>query len=263
MLYSAPLQLIALVLIAALMVGSEVFFRIGRRAGTAPASVRSGVVSTMQSALLALLGLLLAFTFGMANSRFEQRKSLVVEDANDIGTTWLRTAFLPEPQRSESREILREYLSQRIALYDDMAKDAGGASLAALLATASQQQDKLWTLAAQAAASNPQSQMLALYVASLNATIDVNSSRVAAARNHVPEVTLVLLFVMSMGAACSIGHTAGMTGRRSFWSTAAFHVLVVLVIVSIMDIDRPRRGFIRISQTPLIELRDGLAKPAN
>jgi len=260
MLYTQSLQVIALALAAALILASEGSYLFGRRVAATRTRSDSDVVSTLQSALLALLGLLLAFTFGMANSRYEQRKALVVEEANDIGTTWLRTAFLPEPQRSVSRGVLAEYLSQRIRLYDQMEKDVDAGSLTAFLAEASRQHGRLWALAATAADADPHDEMVALYVSSLNATIDVHASRVAAARNQVPEVTLVMLFVMSMGAACSIGYTAGTNGSRSFWSTAVFHLLVVMVIIAILDIDRPRHGFIRVAQTPLIELLDEMSR---
>lgn len=262
MLYSQPLQLIALMLMAAFVVGSEIFFHIGRRADATDSDV-GALVTTLQSALLALLGLLLAFTFGMANSRFEERKSLLVQEANDIGTTWLRTDFLPESARNESRSVLKQYLDSRIRLYDAMQKGGDDASMALFLSEASAYQHKLWTLASQAGQADPRNPMLALYVSSLNDTIDVHSSRVAAARNHVPEVTLILLMVLSMGAACSIGHAAGLAGNRSFGSTAAFHFLVVLVIIAIMDIDRPRRGFIQVTQTSLLELRDDMAGDGN
>lgn len=256
MIYSTPLWLIAAALVASYLVGGELFFRIGRHEATSAShSPEGSVVSMLQSALLALLGLLAAFTFSMANSRYEMRKSLVVEEANDIGTAWLRTSILPEPLRVSSRDVMRTYLDQRIQLYEDLQRETGDEVLQAILQSASVQQDRLWELAGQAARTQPDSPVLALYIESLNAMFDVHSLRVAAARNHVPPRTVQLLFLLSFGAACSVGHSAGLLGRRSFWSTAAFHALVALVIITILDIDRPRRGSIRVEQVPLLELQ--------
>ncbi len=260
MIYSTPLWVLAASLVASFLFGAEVFFRVGRHeAKSAGDDPEGSIVTTLQSALLALLGLLAAFTFSMANSRFELRKSLMVEEANDLGTTWLRASFLPEPLRSESRGLLRDYLDDRIQLYENLQRDAGNDALQRFLDSASAQQDRLWELAEQAARAQPDSPVLALYLDSLNATIDVHALRVAATRNHVPPMTVQLLFLMSFGAACSVGHSAGLRGKRSFWSTAAFHALVALVIVTILDIDRPRRGSIRVEQVPLLELQAKLA----
>lgn len=258
-LYQLPLGVLGVVLATLLLGFCEVGYRVGsgvrRRRGEDPEKI----VATLQGALLALVGLLLAFTFGMANSRFEARKQLVVQEANDIGTTWLRTAFLPEPERSASRELLRAYLAERVEFYGDRERSDDPALLAAFLDGSRRQLDALWAEATRAAERSRDDHPVALYVEALNATIDTHSSRLAAARNHVPETTLLLLAALTAGSAWSIGHSAGLSGKRHFLTTTTFNLLIVLVIVVVLDIDRPRRGWIRVSQGPLVELLESFS----
>lgn len=259
LLYTTPLGLIALVLSALTLAATEVGVRFGRRHSVAGAG--ESVIGIMQGALLALLGLLLAFTFGMANARFETRKQLVVSEANDIGTASLRTDMLRDPWRSNSQELLVEYVRERVRFYSKPDEATDGVALRTFLASASSHHARLWEQAVGAAARDPHDHMTALYVDALNAVIDSHSARVTAARNHVPETTLILLVILAIGCSMSVGHSCGSAGRRHFGSTTAFNLLIVIVIVVIMDLDRPLRGFIEVSQTPLIELLADLERP--
>lgn len=257
-LYQIPLGGLGVVLGFFLVGFGEFGYRVGSRVRQRLGEDPEKVVSTLQGALLALVGLLLAFTFGMANSRFEARKELVVREANDIGTTWLRTALLPDPERTQSRNLLQAYLSERIDFYENRDRSTDPAVLEAFLASSTRRLDALWAEATRAADRSRGDHMVALYVESLNASIDTHSSRVAAARNHVPETTLLLLAALTAGSAWSVGHSAGLSGKRHFLTTTTFNLLIVLVIVVVLDIDRPRRGWIRVSQRPLVELLESM-----
>src|SRR3990167_526980 len=116
-LYWQPLEYIAIALIALMIAAAEAGYRLGQRLTRIGAS--DAPLGTMQSALLALLGLLLDFTFGMANDRFETRKELVLNEANNIGTASLRMDMLREPWRSRSREIMLAYLRDRVEFYSN------------------------------------------------------------------------------------------------------------------------------------------------
>lgn len=256
-LYQQSLPVLGICLGALLVASTEVGFRVGARA-RARRGDEEKIVSTLQGALLALVGLLLAFTFGMANSRFEARKELVVQEANDIGTAWLRTGLLPDPEKGQSREILRQYLSERVQFYSDAMRVGNPGEFRVFLERSARQLDAAWNVAVAAAERSRGDHMVALYVEALNTTIDTHSSRIAAATNHVPETTLLLLAALTAGAAWSVGHSAGLSGRRHVVSTTTFNLLIVLVIVVILDIDRPRRGWIQVSQAPLIELLESL-----
>lgn len=251
-LYWQPLEVIAIGLVLLMVAATEV----GYRRGLHMSKIDTGdsAIGTMQSAMLALLGLLLAFTFGMANARYETRKDLVLEEANNLGTASLRTDLLDEPWRSRSREILLRYVRERVDFYSNTETARDNESFRLLLGTVSSQHAGLWQQAVEAAASDPHDHMVALYIDALNAVIDIHSSRIAASRNHVPETTLLLLGVLAIGCAMSIGQSCGIAGHRHLGSTTAFCLLIVLVIVVIMDLDRPRRGWIQVPQTPLVEL---------
>ena len=264
-LYDQPLSTIATCLALAMVAACEIGFRLGRRATNARGGDTDSATSTMQSALLALLGLLLAFTFGMANDRFESRKEMVLAEANGIGTAVLRTDFLEEPLRSRSRAALVDYLRERARIYaemEDAPRSRASAVFGSFLDSATGRQDALWAMAAEAAATDPHDEMVALYVAALNDVIDLHSARVAAALNHVPETALFLLIVLAVGCSASVGQSCGAVGHRHLVSTTAFSVLIVLVITVVMDLDRPLRGFIRVPQGALTALLEDLEQGA-
>ena len=257
-LYWQPLEYIAIVLVALMVAAAEAGFRIGQRLKRLGAD--DSPLGTMQSALLALLGLLLAFTFGMANARFEMRKELVLTEANNIGTASLRMDMLREPWRSRSREMMLQYVRDRVEFYSNPETSDDQEALIALVSSVSAHQSGLWEQAVAAAASDPHDHMVALYVDALNAVIDIHSSRIAASRNHVPETTLVLLGILAIACAMSLGQSCGSSGHRHFGATTVFSLLITLVVVVVMDLDRPRRGYIHVPQTPLIELLADLEK---
>ena len=260
-LYWQPLEYIAIALIALMIAAAEAGYRLGQRLTRIGAS--DAPLGTMQSALLALLGLLLAFTFGMANDRFETRKELVLNEANNIGTASLRMDMLREPWRSRSREIMLAYLRDRVEFYSNPETASDREALVTLLGSVAAHQSGLWEQAVAAAASDPHDHMVALYVDALNAVIDIHASRIAAGRNHVPETTLFLLGILATACAMSLGQSCGSSGHRHFAATTIFSLLIALVIVVIMDLDRPRRGYISVPQTPLTELLQDLEKASH
>ncbi len=206
--------------------------------------------------ILALLAFLLAVTMGMASDRFDARRSLVLAEANAIGTAYLRAGYLPEPASSQARELLRQYVPLRIVVTDanDIQADIDQSN--AILA-------KLWTVTEGVAKTNG-SDVVALYVDSVNETIDLHESRVTAGLySRVPETVLLLLVG---GAALSlgmVGYSAGLTGRRSPLSAVVLVIALGAVIMIVVDLDRPREGFIQVSQQPLLDLQQQIGPPSS
>lgn len=209
---------------------------------------------SLQGAVLGLLGLLLGFSFAMAVGRFDVRRALVLEEANAIGTSWLRTDFLAAPARDESRSLLKRYAEVRIEGFrraeDPEEFTRARSEVAALHA-------KLWQIASASAKSEP-SPVTMGYVEALNAMIDLDAARMAASGNHVPGAVWLMLMLVGGCGAWANGYTTGASGVRSVFSTWVFPLLIGIVMTLIADIDSSHRGLIGMSQKPLEKLLESM-----
>jgi hypothetical protein len=195
-------------------------------------------------------------TMGMASDRFDTRRGLVLEEANSVGTTFLRAGYLGEPAASESRELLREYVPLRIIA-------DGITDLEARLDRSAEILDELWVIAEELAIARPESDVLAIYIVSLNETIDLHQSRVTAGLYaRVPETVLLLLVIGSALTIGMVGYGAGLTRRRSPLTAAAMVLVLGAVITLVVDLDQGQRGFLTIGQQPLIDVQEQIGPPA-
>ena len=233
----------------------EVGFRLGRRQRDASDDTARTHVGALQAALLGLLALLLGFSFAMAASRFDTRKALIQEEVNAIGTTYLRAQLLPSPQRQAVTALLRTYVTARIAfLQAGMDK----ALLDAASADASRIETQLWKLTAAIATQDPGGMATGWFLPPLNEMIDLNEKRRAALDNHVPELVIYLLCTVAVGALGFIAYGYGLTGRRRHASTAIFALMIALVLTTIVDLDQPRSGLIRVGEESMLRLKTTL-----
>ena len=232
----------------------EVGFRVGRWWQTRTPEEVGGPTAALVGSLFALMAFLLAITMGMASDRFDTRRGLVLQEANSIGTTFLRAGYLPEPAASDSRDLLREYVPLRI-VGNDLADIQGR------IARSIEIQDALWTMA-EDLARDQSSDVLALYIESLNETIDLNESRVTAGLYaRVPETVLVLLIIGSALTLGMLGYSSGLTRRRSPLTAVVMIAVLGAVITLVVDLDRPRDGFLEVNQQPLIDLQQQIGPP--
>jgi hypothetical protein len=234
--------------IAAFLLAALAGWGFGR---TRPRSDADDGAGTEIGGLLALLGLLLAFTFGMAGSRYETRKELLLDEANAIGTAWLRADLLPEPDRTEVRDLFRAYVDARL-------KAAAGGSIAEGIAASERIHAELWSRAVRNAerAPNP---IAALVVQSVNEVIDMHGKRVTLGwRNRVPETILVALYALAILALLLLGFEAGARGVRRPVPTVVLVVTLATVVALIVDLDRPGEGLLRVSQQAMLDLRAGM-----
>ena len=208
-------------------------------------------LAVLQTALLGLVGLVLAFALALAVGRYESRRASVVEEANAIGTTYLRAQTLAEPMRSSSLERLIDYTDTSIRL-----AQARPASAAAEDAVADGQklQRELWGLAGRALAAAPTASAPRLYVETLNEMIDQQTVRTAALNNRVPPAVLWLELA---GAAMALGLLAFYLAllSRGVWTVLLAASLVSSLLLVTFDLDRPTRGLITVPSTPLTNLR--------
>lgn len=253
--YDHPSFLIVGLLVAALLLAIEFGFRVGLRLDQKTNDSTKGQINAIQGSLLGVLALLLGFTFSLSLQRFDSRSQAVVDEANAIGTAMLRAELLPESAREVGVNLLDRYAKIRVA--------AGEISLDhhrernAMLADTIALQTALWTLATDAARSEPNPVRTGLFVQSLNEAIDAYGKRNAALDRHVPEIVLFLLFGTFILTACLVGYSSGVSGQRAAFPTYVLTLLIAALVFIIIDLDRPRRGLIEVSQQSLIELTRG------
>jgi len=254
-LYEQSVGLIAVALFTLLLVVSEIGFRRGRALGSSLGEASKSQLSSFQGAMMGLLALLLGFSFALAESRFETRRHLVVEESNAIGTTYLRSQMLPEPHRTEVAKLLREYIDARLEFFQ---ADVDEDRLKGAMEKSERVQRQLWSQALALAEKDPSPVPTGLFITPLNDVIDLHAERDAARQNHVPEIALWLLAVAAIGSMGLAGYGGGVGGRRNLAHTITLALIISFVILVITDLDRPRRGLIKISQQSMIALRQSL-----
>ena len=227
----------------------EVGFRIGRWVQDRTADVvEEGPNGVLVGSIVALMAFLLAITTGMASDRYDTRRLMVLDDANAIQTAYLRAGYIAEPGSSEARTLLQAYLPLRITTSDPVAVQAAILQSEAL-------QRQLWAIAENAARADS-SDVTALFVESINDVITVHEQRVTA--GVYARVPPTILWVLILGAALSlgmVGYSAGLTKKRSPVSAIALIIALGAVLTLAIDLDRPRDGFIQVSQQPLVDLQ--------
>ncbi|MGH6782040.1 MAG: hypothetical protein ACREB5_08045 [Sphingomonadaceae bacterium] len=253
--FAAPLWFVGTAIFAALLIGVELGYRgqrflIRRRAGE---DVASGGQEHLLAAVLGLLALLLGFTFSLALDRYETRRHLVVQEANAIGTAWLRTQLIDEPDRSTLSTLLRAYVDARIAY----SETDSPANASADLKRAGELQKRIWAVAGDVIRDDRESQLSRALIDPMNDAFDLASARTAERSAHIPGRVLGTLMLYAVLSAVMVGYILAGGGRRHRTATALTLVLLTLALVMILDLDRPRGGAIMVSQQPLEDLKAG------
>ena len=251
-----PVLLIFAVFAAVSFVAYEIGFQVGHWYQARTPGVQEGPTGVLVGSLLALLAFLLAITMGMASDRFDTRRGLVLEEANAMGTTYLRAGYLPEPASSEIRDMLREYVPLRVA-------PADRATLVANIQRSEELLQQMWSVAEAEAKVTQQGDLMALFLESLNETIDLNESRIAAGvYARVPATILWLLVIGSVLTLAMVGYSAGLTKRRDLLSAIVLILALGAVLALVIDLDQPREGFVQVSQQPIIDLQEQIGPPS-
>jgi len=256
--------LIALLTAVGLFLGILAFLEIGRRIGVMrlthnPDGLAKGG-SAAEGAVFALLGLLIAFAFSGAASRFEDRRHLITEEANDIGTAYLRLDLLPSDAQPELRELFRRYTDLRSNAHIDN-EDNLATIREKLVKNTAALQGEIW-IKAVAACHRPDAPASAsmLLLNALNAMIDITTTRMTATQNHPPMIIFVLLIGLSYMGAMLVGYSASENKERDWLHTVIFAGVMAFTVYVIIDIEFPRLGLIRIdsSDQVLVDLRKSM-----
>lgn len=209
-------------------------------------------IGSIVGATLGLLAFLLAFSFGLSSSRFDERRMLVINEANAIGTTYLRAGYLEEPYRGTIRDLLKEYLSIRIEALNPGQLEQG-------VKRSEELQDQLWQQAVIVAEKNLNSDLVGLFIRSLNEVIDLHAQRVhIGIRFRIPFIVWSILYFVTLLSIGSLGYQVGLVHTHYKGITILLFLTFSSVILLIADLDRPQEGFIKISQQPLVDLMNKL-----
>lgn len=253
---SEPLDVIPLwglwcLTVVLVLAAVEVGFRIGRWRSQRSEHEPETPVGAIVGATLGLLAFLLAFTFGLASSRYDMRRELVLDEANAIGTTYLRAGLVPEPQRTTIRGLLRQYIDLRLDAVDPEKQVAA-------IAKSEELQSQLWAQAVVVAEKNP-TPISGLFIQSLNEVIDLHAKRITLAmRNRIPVTIWAALYAAAILAMTGVGFHAGLSGTNRTMATLILALAFTLVLCLVADLDRPQEGLLKVSQQAMIDLRNSL-----
>lgn len=242
-----------------LFAGMLLFLEAGRHLGERrleadPQGARTGL-GAVEGAVFALMGLLIAFSFSGAASRFDQRRHLIVEEANAIGTAYLRLDVLPADTQAKMKDLFRRYLDTRLEVYRSLPDLA--AARAALDRSAALQ-GEIWVAAVEATQSEPSSRILVL--PALNAMIDITTTRTVATQIHPPTIIFAMLGFVALACALFAGYAMAGSKSRSLVHGVGFVIILTLTVYVILDLEFPRMGLIRVDATDkvLADLRENM-----
>jgi hypothetical protein len=228
----------------------EIGYRLGRWRHLRAPEEKETPVGAMVGSILGLSAFMLAFTFGLAASRFDERRHTVLDEANAIGTTYLRTRLLPEPQRTAIAGLLREYVDVRV-------RGIAEGKLAELIARSEELHESIWSEAVKASQNKDSNSVLTgLFLQSLNEMIDLHSRRVLVGiRSRVPISIWAGLLTLGLLGLLAVGYQAGLSVTRRSPAMLAMVLAFAGVLFLIAALDRGQEGLLRVSQEAMIDLQ--------
>lgn len=246
-------------LLLGLFVGMLGLLELGRRIGVRlrTQNAEGAGVGAVEGAIFALLGLLIAFTFSGAASRFDSRRQLLIEEVNAIGTAYLRIDLLPPSAQPPLREAFRRYVDSRLATYEKMPDVAAAKEE---LARSIALQREIWTQAVTACRAEGNQAATMLLLPALNQMIDITTSRTMAAQMHPPTIIFVMLIALALASSLLAGFGMAQGKTRSWIHIMAFTVIVTITMYVILDLEYPRLGLIRIDtfDQAMVDLRQSM-----
>ncbi len=245
---------ITAVLFILIVLNKEIAFRLGRFVQNRSDTETKSLIGSVQASILGLLALLLGFTFTMAMQRYDNRSQALIDEVNSIGTAVLRVQLLPAKYKNEANELFKKYIDLRIAIGKiDLTKQDEREKYNKQI---SDIQIDLWSLAVLSTRDDPRPVTTGAFVTSLNGVIDSQGKRNALLQMRVPEVVLLLLFIVFISTGGIIGYSTGLSGKRVLIPTVLVSFLIALIVFIIIDLDRPKRGLIQVDQGIMLELRE-------
>jgi hypothetical protein len=257
MIFTLSVLAFAGIVFVGMFVMLDVGRRIGRRRLQHDAEGARAGVGVIEGSVFGLLGLLLAFTFSGAASRFDERRQLIVQEVNAIGTAWQRIDMLPPESRPAIQDGFRRYLDARLAAYRKM-PDVAAAKQE--IADARRTQEEVWAKATAVCRTEDGAPARMLLIPAMNDMFDIGDARVLATRKHPPAIVFVMLGLLALAGALLAGY--GMAGgqTRSWIHMVGFATTIALAIYVILEYEHPLLGFIRLDDfdQALVDLRSNM-----
>jgi hypothetical protein len=254
--------LIAWLIAIALFLAMLALIEVGRRLGVAklardPDGLSKGIGAS-EGAIFGLMGLIIAFTFSGAATRFESRRQLITEEVNDIGTAYLRIDLVPNDARPELRDLFRRYVDLRLATYANIESPS---AVEAKIAETSTMQNSIWAKAVEACRrpdviGRPE----VLLIPAVNQMFDITTTRRAATLDHPPLAIYLMLGALSLVGSLLVGYGSSTNKHRPRLHAFVFAAITALSIYMIVDLEFPRLGLIRVEAADqlMIDLRKSM-----
>jgi hypothetical protein len=213
--------------------------------------------AVLEGGVFGLMGLLIALTFSVSSSRLESRRQMVVDEANAIGTAWLRIALLPEARQGAMRQHFRQYVDNRVAFQQDITNSD---AVTRALEVTNNLQGEIWSQAVADCAETPSVAASILFLPALNSMIDLTTSGTMMAKNHLPWVIRALLLLAPLLCAFMAGIESAPRTQRVWMPAILFALMLSLTVYVVLDLDYPRAGLIRINAVDqaLVELQTSM-----
>lgn len=241
---SMPIWLIGVLLFIAMVAARELGYLARRR--LKPTREDKDDTFAMNS-VLGMLALLIGFSFSIALNRYESRRQLVVQEANAIGTTWLRTDLLDQADRDAMQDVLLRYVDARV----QYGEGASGVAENDEYSKTEMLQNELWSVLVRVCAPFRDTPRASLLITTTNETIDLAGARHAERQAHIPTRILRLLLLFALISAAMVGYERGSQRR----ATTLLVLLIALAGTLVLDLDRPSTGLITVPQEPLHDLQ--------
>ncbi len=249
-----PLWGLFMASVVVMLLSLEASYRLGGYRRQHSQQEKEAPVGAMTGTTLGLLAFLLAFTFGLAASRHDGRRQVILDEANAIGTAHLRAGLLPEPHRTEIRNFLHEYVDVRL-------EGVQAGKLEPAIRRSEELHGVLWAQAVAVGEKSP-GPIAGLFIQSLNEVIDLHSKRVMLGlRSRIPGSIWAALSLVTILAMSAVGYHTGLTGTIRSPAVLALILTYSTVLLLIADLDRPGEGLLKVSQQTMIDLRHTLSAP--
>ncbi len=236
----------------------EIGFRVGNQLHRRnPEAEVGGATGGVTAGLLGLLAFILAITIGIAGNQHQARIELVATEANAIGTAFLRTDFLEEPDRTALRDLLRNYVDVRLSAFDE------GTTVQDVAARSDELHTQMWSITMVNANEHPEWETRALLVDAVNEVIDVHGLRIFFAQARLAPLLWIVFYLAAGLSFFILGVANSAVGRRNLITVILFALVIAAVLAVIMDLDRAQQGLMNVVQGPLLDLQRQLGPPGS
>jgi hypothetical protein len=234
------------------LTATEVGFWAGQKHSKKTREHNEAQVTSMTGAHLGLLAFFIAFSFGLAAKHFDDRKSIILAEANSIETAYLRTKLVAGPQSENIRTLLLEYTALRLQAVE---KD----KQTAVLQGSSQLHTEIWHEIEQLVSTGQTTPIVSLLVQAINNVFDLHGERIfVGIENRIPTVIWISLYTVLTLSMGGVGFLFGLKGSRSVIPSTALALSFSMMLYLIADLDRSRSGLVISDQTPMVELYERL-----